>query len=166
MHVRTVLGDVGEQLRAGLRVTVRLRELHDGAMGLAGQQESFLPVGVGHVDVDGMKAGGAYPFDRGAEVAHFEREVMGPVAVAGEESRKEVVAIDLPRFEQLDRHAVAGVGAEPHLHRPETDRLASEDDASAEVASEKAQGGGRVGGGERDVIEIERQHEDGDVRRR
>ena len=46
------------------------------------------------------------------------------------------------------------VVAEPHLHRPEADRLAAEDDGAAERAGEEAQRVRRVGGRERDVVEV------------
>jgi hypothetical protein len=131
---------------------------------LARHQERFFPLGIRDVDVHGMEAGGAHPRQRGVEVADLEREVMRPVAVAGDEARQEVVAFDFPWFEELDRHAVALVRAEPYLHGPKADRLATEDHAPAELAREKAEGVGRVGGGERDVIKVERQHEGSDVR--
>ena len=121
VHVRAVLGDVREQLGARLRMSVRLRELHDGAVRLAGHEERFFPLRIAHVDVHRMEARAAHPFDRGGEVGDLERQVVRARAVARDEPGEEVVLLGLPRFEQLDRHAVAGVGAEPHLHRPEAD---------------------------------------------
>ena len=56
--------------------------------------------------------------ERRVEVVDLEREVVGPVAVPGEEAGEEVVRRRLPRLEQLDRHALGGV-AEPDLHGPE-----------------------------------------------
>ena len=41
------------------------------------------------------------------EVGHLERHVVRAGAVPGDEAREEVVLLDGPRFEQLDRHAVA-----------------------------------------------------------
>ena len=73
-----------------------------------------------------------------------------------DESCEEVVALDRPGFEQLDRHAVTFGGADPHLHRAEADRLAAEDDGAAERAGEEPQRVGAVSErGERDVVEVE-----------
>ena len=76
LRVRAVRRDVVEQLGARLRVTVRLRELHDGAVRFARHQERFLPLRIGHVDVHGMEARAAHALERGREVGHLEREVM------------------------------------------------------------------------------------------
>ena len=65
---------------------------------------------------------------RVGEVGDLERQVVRSGAVPGDEPREEVVLLDRPRLEQLDGHAVAVARAEPHLHRPEADRLAAEED--------------------------------------
>ena len=78
----------------------------------------------------------------------------GPAAVAGDEAGEEVVLVDRPRFEQLDGHAVAVAGTEPHLHRTEADRLAAEQDRAAELAGEELQRRCGVGRGQRDVVEV------------
>ena len=100
---------------------VGLGELDDRAVRLARQQERFLPLRIGEVDVDGREPGRSEALDRREQVGHLEREVVRAGAVAGDEPGEEVVAARRPRFEQLDAHAVAGVVADPHLHRPEPD---------------------------------------------
>ena len=132
MHVGPVLGDVLEQAGAGLGIAVRLRELHDGAVRLARHQERLFPLRIGEVDVHGVKAGAAHALERGGEVRDLEREVVRTGAVPGDEPREEVVLLDRPRLEQLDRHPVAVGRADPHLHRAEADRLAAEDHGAAE----------------------------------
>ena len=78
----------------------------------------------------------------------------GPAPCPRDEPFEEVVLVDRPRLEQLDRHPVARSGAEPDLHRPEADRLAAEQDGAAELARQEAQRVGSVGRGERDVVQV------------
>ena len=56
MRVGAMLRDVVEHLLARLRVTVRLRELHDRPVRFARHQERLFPLGIAHVDVDRMEA--------------------------------------------------------------------------------------------------------------
>ena len=135
-------------------MAVRLRELHDGAVRLARHQERLLPLGVGDVDVHGLEARAADALDRGREAGHLEREMVRARAVTRDEPREEVVLLDGPRFEELDRHPVAVGCADEHLHRAEPDRLPAEDHGPAERAREEAQRFGGVGRGERDVVEV------------
>ena len=155
MRVRSVLADVREQLGLGL-VVMRLGELHHGAVRFPGKEERLLPLRVGDVDVHRVKARGAHALERSTEVGHLDREVVRSGAVPCDEAREEVVSLDIPRLEQLDRHAVAVVGAEPHLHRPEPDRLPAEDDRATELTGEETQCGRSIGRGERDVVEVVR----------
>ena len=46
LRVRSVLGDVVEELLARLGMAVRLRELHDGAVRFARHEERFFPLGI------------------------------------------------------------------------------------------------------------------------
>ena len=92
--------------------------------------------------------------ERAGQVRHLEREMVRAGAVPRDESREEVVLLDRPRLQQLHRHPVAIRGADPHLHRTEPDRLAAEDHRSAQSAGEKAQRVGRVGGRQRNMVEV------------
>src|SRR5262249_32319826 len=112
------------------------------------------PLWIGNVDVHGMKAGAAYALERGHEVGHLERHVMRTRAVTGEKPREEVLLVDVAGFQQLDRHSVALLGAEPYLHGPKADALAAEEDGAAERAGEVAQRVGSVGCRERDMVEV------------
>ena len=102
----------------------------------------------------GWKPAPRHARDRVGEVGDLERHVVRAGAVPGDEAREEVVLVDRPRLEELDGHAVAVAGAEPHLHRAKADRLTAEEDGAAEVAREEAQRVGGVGRGERDVVEV------------
>ena len=77
----------------------------------------------------------------------------GPAPVRATKRVEEVVALGVPRLEQLDLHAAAEV-ADEHLHRTEPERLPARQHGAAEHAGEEAHRRRRVGRGERDVIEI------------
>ena len=96
LRVRAVVGDVVEELRARLGMSVRLRELHDRAVRFARHQERFFPLRIRHVDVHRMEARAAHARDRVGEVGDLERHVMRPGAVPGDEAREEVVLLDCP----------------------------------------------------------------------
>ena len=76
------------------------------------------------------------------------------VAAPSEEPGEKVVLFRQPWFEQLDRHAVAGLVADEHLHRPEADRLAAEDHGAAEPTGQEPQRGRGVVARDRDVVEV------------
>ena len=149
-----MLRDVGEELGASLGMAVRFCELHHRAVRFAWHEKRFFPLRIPEIDLHGMKPGAAHALDCGEQVGDLARHVMGTGAVALEEASEEVVAFDLPRFEQLDGHAVAVVASEPDLHRTEPDRLPAEDDPPAHAPGQRAQRFRCVGCRERDVIEV------------
>ena len=103
----------------------------------------------------GWKPAPRTPLERGGEVGHLEREVVRTGAVPRDEAGEEVVLVDRPRFEQLDRHAVAvgdrratpaSAGSRSHWPPKMT--------VPPSVAGEEAQRVRGVGRGERDVVEV------------
>ena len=134
---------------------VRVGELHDRPVGVAREEERLAPFGLAQVDAHRCEPRGRDVVEGAREVVDLEREVMGTGAVALEEPLEEVVAVDVPWFEQLDLHAT-GVVPEEHLHRSEADPLAAGDHRAAEAADEGRERVGDVARRERNMVQPHR----------
>ena len=81
-------------------------------------------------------------------------------SVALEEPGEEVVLLRLPLDEQLDGHP-GGTVAESHLHPPEAVAVAAGEDRAAELTDRPcASAAADVGGGDRDVVQVDRHARD------
>ena len=118
-----------------------------------GRRNASIQFGSARFTPTGLRPVAATALEGGVEVVDLEGQVVGAVAVPGEEPDQEVVLGGVPGFEQLDGHALPGV-ADSDLHRSEPDELAAREHGPAELGHEPGERRGGVGGGERHVIEV------------
>ena len=160
----SVVAHVGEELGPRAEVVRGLGELHDRAVRFARQEERFLPLRIGEVDVDRCEPGRRRRSIAATRSGTLNVRWCGPAPWRATNRARKSLCSGSPRFEQLDAHAVAGVVADPHLHRAEPDDWPPKMTVPPS-AGQEPQRVRRVGGGERDVIEVVGVH-DGVARRR